>query len=285
MLGTLYNPRMALDYDVKHEILDHILSTGGLERIDLISFLSRVWPLSQMPSTDSRFKDAAGDIWQHMVNNNDWTMDDLLIRRLGLLGADDSTFVKFLEAYVHPRVRSGEAEQGAAVVGINRLLGPRGFQLVTEDQVEPKRYRVEAASGSVAPAFEVVLSFAGEQRAYVEEVARTLVSAGVRIFYDNYEVASIWGKNLVEHLAEVYGGTARYCVMFVSADYVAKIWPSHERRSAFDAAIARRTEYILPVRFDATPVPGLLNSIHYVEARNYTSYQLAHLILQKLGRV
>jgi hypothetical protein len=109
------------------------------------------------------------------------------------------------------------------------------------------------------------------------------VAAGVRIFYDNYEVANIWGKNLVEHFAEVYGGTARYCVMFISADYVAKVWPSHERRNAFDAAIARRTEYILPVRFDNTAVPGLLHSVHYVEAYQYQPAQLAHLVLQKLG--
>ncbi|MGM1020416.1 MAG: hypothetical protein ACQEXV_07705 [Bacillota bacterium] len=25
-----------------------------------------------MPSTDSRFKTASGDIWQHMINNSDW---------------------------------------------------------------------------------------------------------------------------------------------------------------------------------------------------------------------
>jgi len=255
-------------------------------RVDLTSFLSRVWPLGQMPSTDPRFKDATGDIWQHMVNNSDWTMDDLMVRRLGLLDADDSLFFKFLEAYVHPRVRRSDSEQATAVEGLNRWLVPRGYQLATRDQGSPRRYHVEVTSGTSVPppAYEVVLSFAGEQRAYVEEVARILTAAGVRIFYDNYEVANIWGKNLVEHLAEVYGGTARYCVMFISADYVAKIWPSHERRSAFDAAIARRTEYILPVRFDATPVPGLLTSVHYVEALNYGPAELAHLILQKLGR-
>ena len=33
-------------------------------------------------STDRRFKDAAGDIWQHMVNNNDWPYECLLQEHL-----------------------------------------------------------------------------------------------------------------------------------------------------------------------------------------------------------
>ena len=70
---------MALSRDVKQEILYQILNVGNIEgRSDLVSFLSRVWPLAQMPSTDKRFNDAAGDIWQHMVNNSDWwSMDEL----------------------------------------------------------------------------------------------------------------------------------------------------------------------------------------------------------------
>lgn len=41
-------------------------------RMELLTFLKRVWDLSSMPSTDHRFKDAEGDIWQHMVRNDDW---------------------------------------------------------------------------------------------------------------------------------------------------------------------------------------------------------------------
>jgi hypothetical protein len=32
-------------------------------RMDLMTFLRRVWDLSSMPSTDRRFKNADGDIW------------------------------------------------------------------------------------------------------------------------------------------------------------------------------------------------------------------------------
>ncbi len=188
---------------------------------------------------------------------------------------------------MHPLVRKDDNEQQAAVDRINSLLNQSGYELATQETVPPRIFRVQPVGSSSlsTPAYEVVLSFAGEQRGYVEEVAHVLTSVGVRIFYDSYEVADMWGKDLVEHLANVYGGTARYCVMFISADYVAKIWPSHERRSAFAAALARRTEYILPVRFDDSEVPGLLRTVHYLEASKYIPNHLARLILHKLGRI
>jgi hypothetical protein len=52
--------------------------------------------------------------------------------------------------------------------------------------------------------YDFCLSFAGEQRAYVEEVASELKSRGIRVFFDDYEKAELWGKDLYAHLDEVY---------------------------------------------------------------------------------
>jgi hypothetical protein len=52
--------------------------------------------------------------------------------------------------------------------------------------------------------FEVALSFAGEDRAYVERVADKLRDIGLRVFYDKYESVTLWGKNLYDHLRVVY---------------------------------------------------------------------------------
>ncbi len=37
------------------------------------------------------------------------------------------------------------------------------------------------------PSYQVALSFAGEQRWYVEEVAKGLKACGVSVFYDRFE--------------------------------------------------------------------------------------------------
>lgn len=134
------------------------------------------------------------------------------------------------------------------------------------------------------PSYDLVFSFAGEERPYVNRVAEILKARGVSIFYDGYEEATLWGKDLVEHLHKVFSGSARYCIMFISAHYAEKVWPSHERRSAFEKAVESKEEYILPARFDDTPIPGLHRTVHYIDLRVKTPKEVAALILEKFGR-
>ena len=130
--------------------------------------------------------------------------------------------------------------------------------------------------------YEVCLSFAGEDRGYVEAVATNLEERDIPVFYDRYEEVQLWGRDLVERLATVYMQSARFCVMFVSAHYRNKVWPSHECASALARAL-RDKEYLLPVRFDDTEIPGLLPTIAYVDARVKTPDQLADMIAEKLA--
>lgn len=43
-------------------------------RLDEIDFLSRLYNLDSMPSSDSCFRNALGDIRRHTVNNDDWDL-------------------------------------------------------------------------------------------------------------------------------------------------------------------------------------------------------------------
>jgi hypothetical protein len=130
--------------------------------------------------------------------------------------------------------------------------------------------------------YDICLSFAGEQRPYVEQVAEILHQQGFRVFYDAYEQVNLWGKDLYEHLDLVYRKSARYCVLFASAEYAAKIWTTHERRSLQARALIERLEYVLPARFDDTEIPGLRPTIGYVDLRRTTPVELAQLIAKKL---
>ena len=60
---------------------------------------------------------------------------------------------------------------------------------------------------------EVALSFAGEQREYVEGVARELQARGIAVFYDDFEKIALWGKHLGEELQAVYEHKSD-CVVF-----------------------------------------------------------------------
>lgn len=135
------------------------------------------------------------------------------------------------------------------------------------------------------PKYHVALSFAGEDRAYVEKVATQIRADGVDVFYDLFEEADLWGKDLYSHFSDVYQNKALFTVMFVSDAYRTKVWTNHERRSAQARAISDSREYILPAFFvDSIEVPGLLKTTAYVSLKTKTPQQLADLIVQKLKK-
>ncbi len=72
--------------------------------------------------------------------------------------------------------------------------------------------------------------------------------------------------------------------MLISHSYADKVWTTHEARSALARALTQKTEYILPVRFDATALPGLHHTISAVEFDKHGPEGIAQLLIQKLGR-
>ena len=131
--------------------------------------------------------------------------------------------------------------------------------------------------------WDVALSFAGAQRNYVEQVADALKAQGVRCFYDADEEIELWGAHLAEELPAIYGEQAAAVVVFVSAEYAARDWTRLERRAALDRAVRERREYVLPARFDDTPLPGLLPGVPYVDLRTKDPRQFAAMIIGKLA--
>ncbi|MEG1026739.1 MAG: abortive infection family protein [Flavobacterium sp.] len=107
---------------------------GRLEECD---FLSRMFDLEKMPSYDSRFENAAGDIWQHRVNNSyDW--DDNWIftdKRFNLLNCDDSIFLNFLSEMLHPIVRGESAEVNKLLQIFNENLKEDNFELAEKSRI------------------------------------------------------------------------------------------------------------------------------------------------------
>ncbi len=130
--------------------------------------------------------------------------------------------------------------------------------------------------------YDVALSFAGEDRKYVEQVADILNAIGLKVFYDKYETVDLWGKNLYPHLRTIYQEKSKYCVIFISHYYSEKVWTNHERESAQARALMEKREYILPARFDKTELPGLLPTISYIDLGQLPAEEFAYLIAQKI---
>ena len=164
----------------------------------------------------------------------------------------------------------------AARLGINKFEFRRTHWAVKDAGIP------RAMFDKMIPSFDVVFSFAGENRKYVREVTQYLRKHRVEVFYDEAEQANLWGKDLIEHFEVLYRRSGKYCVMFISKEYAGKMWTTYERRVALSRALKEREDYILPARFDETEVPGILSTVGYVSLLDKTPAKFGKIILEKL---
>lgn len=130
--------------------------------------------------------------------------------------------------------------------------------------------------------YDVVLSFAGEDREYVEECADILTALGIKVFYDSYEQDVLWGKDLYTFLADIYSNKARYAIVFVSQHYVKKCWTKHEFKFINERMFNSETEYLLPVFLDDTKLCGIPETQGYLT--NKTPYEVAVMFAKKINK-
>jgi hypothetical protein len=113
--------------------LENFAWSGRLEESE---FLSRLYDLNALPSSDPRYSDASDDIWKHRVANNDW--DDYWIftdSRFLLHRGDDEILLRFLCETIHPVVRPDPTEAQRLLQLYNQLLGNDGFRLVEKTRI------------------------------------------------------------------------------------------------------------------------------------------------------
>lgn len=157
------------------------------------------------------------------------------------------------------------------------------FGVIEYTSLEGSYDVTDAGSSPQSVDYDVALSFAGEDRPYARELAELLRNSGYRVFYDEYERATLWGRDLYSHLSDVYRNRARFCITFLSRSYSDKLWTNHERQSAQARAFRENEEYILPIRLDDTEIPGVLETTGYLDARALSMEDVFHTLAQKLG--
>jgi hypothetical protein len=123
---------------------------------------------------------------------------------------------------------------------------------------------------------QVALSFAGEDRRHAQKLAELLKERAISVFYDSYEQAELWGVDLYQHFQSVYRDRSQFCVVFLSQSYAKKLWTRHELKQAQARAFMEHKEYILPVRIDETEIPGINETIGYIDLRSTPMEEIAY---------
>jgi hypothetical protein len=132
------------------------------------------------------------------------------------------------------------------------------------------------------PTYDVVISFAGEDRGVAKALADGLTLKGLTVFYDEYARADLWGKDLYSHLTKVYRDESKYCLMLISSAYSEKQWTNHERKAAQARAFRENREYLLPLRLDDASVEGILDTTGFVDYRATCDEEVIDLLVEKV---
>lgn len=147
-------PKNTIPSSVRQNIFDGIrlegIFWGG--KLDDVDFLSRIFDLKSMPSYDSRYRDAVGDILQHRHNNHDWE-DDWIFGdgRFNLSHCEDATFLKFLCETLHPVVRPDIEEARKLASHYNEQLRLAGWELAQSERIAGRVvFKAQRLSGNTS---------------------------------------------------------------------------------------------------------------------------------------
>lgn len=128
-LGTEPKEKRVITKVTRARLFDDLRSVAWWGDLEEIAFLSRLYDLHELPSTDSRREDAEGDILQHRVANDDWSDDWIFSdERFGLTTSDEH-LLRFLCETIHPEVRADAAEVRRLAELINDHVRRDGWEI------------------------------------------------------------------------------------------------------------------------------------------------------------
>lgn len=135
--------------------------------------------------------------------------------------------------------------------------------------------------------FDVALSFPGEARDLVADIAASLANdlGAERVLYDRFHEAEFARPNLDTHLQRLYRHESRLLVVFVGSDYERKEWPGLEWRAIRDMIKEREDSRLMFLRLDDGEVSGLFGIDGYIDTRDSNAEELTQAVLERLAQI
>lgn len=133
--------------------------------------------------------------------------------------------------------------------------------------------------------YDVAISYAAKDLEYAEQLATELKGRGVKVFFDKFEKDKLWGTDLLISLKELYRLRAKFCVIFMSKNYIESKWTGVELRAALAREFEEDRDYILPIKLDGTEVNGILPTKGYIDWFQEGLKNICEIIISKLETI
>jgi len=142
----------------------------------------------------------------------------------------------------------------------------------------PLQTAVQAENQKSAFAYDVAISYAGEQERMVSRVASILEADRFKVFFAPDRESEYIAEDMIARFYRVYRYESRYVAAFVTEDYLRKDITMHE---AATAMLRRREEgrnCLIPIYFGKAVLPRLDPDINYIRGDGLREVELADKI-------
>jgi len=149
--------------------------------------------------------------------------------------------------------------------------------------------------GETAPMkhFKIALTFAGETRTLVKEIAEYLSAEYGKdcILYDKYYEAEFARPQLDSYLQDLYHNHSDLIVVFICPQYAEKRWCGVEWRAIKDILNKMDYERIMYVKASSEDINSILlpgfyaSEDGYIESEEHTTREIADLIIQRYNQL
>ena len=163
----------------------------------------------------------------------------------------------------------------ASLAAFDHLLSPLHKPHTVRDDEPP--------SSLLATHFDVSLSFPGEKREFVAQVAADLRHQSLKVFYDQYFEAQLAQPNLDTLLQRIYHDNSNLVAVFICNDYERKEWCGLEWRAIRDLIKKKQERNVILFRFDDAEVSGLFGIDGYFDLQGRMPEDAVKAILQRIA--
>lgn len=132
--------------------------------------------------------------------------------------------------------------------------------------------------------FDVALSFPGEVRPVVDQIAQELerLIGPNSYFYDNNYVSQLARPSLDVLLQDIYRNRSKLIVVFIGGDYQLKDWCGIEFRAIKEIIMERDHKKIMFVKMDDGSVDGVFKTDGYVDSQRFSPQEIARFIQERV---
>lgn len=128
--------------------------------------------------------------------------------------------------------------------------------------------------------YDIGISYASEQRKYVQQLTDSLDKVGLKYFVDYNEPELLWGAYIPEALRKIYIEESQIVLVILSSEYTEKAYTKFESRIACERELSG--DSFLIIKTDDVTLPWLNSTYGFINSSKYSTEEIAILLKKKL---